>query len=703
MRAQKTTQRDLTSIKVNARSYSSMLMTRNITTYLNKITKIIYAFVGIVVISLIVNFVYISSQYIKPSSDIIKSEYVNIKKDEIYKEVEFVLKILELLKEEHNIYNSDIPKNIKDKAINLINRYNNNNDNYIFALDERWNVIIHQDSSLINHYNHNFYHIINKIKEAIESGENWVTYDNRPQYKLDENKDLKYSYVTYLPDWNMTIGSGYSKREIASNADTFIHKVNVLVHNNKVNILIINLILVLLSVIFATIYNLDIKLKIVEYKEDLAQHSKQVDKILSDLDTHKSRDPITSTPNKKAAFKFLDISTQISKDLNLHIHIFEVNSASHKSLISGCNSSESILVEFSSSLIKIDINNNKLFHIEHDRFLLITKTINDKLEIQKNILDKLEDNLSNILLCGNTSQISFTSASVKFNDKNETLDSLLEKCEYALCHAKSEGLTHLFYSDHIELDRQREIGLSLELMSAIQKDELEVHYQPQFCTNTNRVTGLEALVRWNNKRYGDVSPAEFIPLSEIKGQIHDIGIFVIRTALKDMKQIGDLTMTINVLPIELLAPNFESFMQKTITELEVDTSKLIFDITKQIPINDIDKASYIMNRLKKIGIKFSISSVGIGQSSLKYICELPVDEIKIPLKIVNNIGSHNKYQQFIKSAINFANSTGLSIVLEGVETKIQYQHITELPSTQVQGFNLSRAKPIAEIIKELKN
>lgn len=239
-------------------------------------------------------------------------------------------------------------------------------------------------------------------------------------------------------------------------------------------------------------------------------------------------------------------------------------------------------------------------------------------------------------------------------------------------------------------------------MSAIQKGELNVHYQPQFCCNSNQVSGLEALVRWSNKTYGEVSPAEFIPLAETKGQIHDIGIFVIRNALIDMKKVGDLTMTINILPVELLSPNFESFIKATVKDLNVDTSKLIFDITKQIPINDINKASKVMHNLKDLGVRFSISSVGVGQSSLKYLCELPVDEIKVPLEIVKKIDSHHKYQAFIKSAICFANSTGLNIVLEGVETKSQYQHIAGLANVHVQGFNLSKAKPIDEVVKELK-
>lgn len=679
-----------------------MGMTANKTNYLNKITKIMYAFVGIVVISLLTNLVYISSKVINPSNEIIKNEYKEIQKEEIYKEVEFALKILDLLKVDYNITSSDIPDKVKEKAISLINEYNRSNDNYIFALDEKWNVIIHQDVSTLDFYNKNFAHVIYKIKNAIELGENWVSYDNRPQGKVDHNENLKYSYVTYLPEWGMTIGSGYLDSKINSNADEFIHKVNVLVNDNKSNILIINLSLILLSILFATVSNVGIKLEIAEHSEDVLRENEKIRRALSVLDSHTNRDSITSIPNKNAAVKFLDTIKEISKDFNYYIHIFEIDDFNHKSLISGCNSRESILKEFSLSLEEIKKSTQKLFHIEYDRFVLISECLEDEIETTRGTIDRLDESLSNVLLCGNASKISFVSATVKFDNEYEKFDSILEKGEYALRYAKSNKLSYVHYSDEIEGIRSREIGLSVELMSAIQKGELSVHYQPQFCCNSNQVSGLEALVRWSNKTYGEVSPAEFIPLAETKGQIHDIGIFVIRNALIDMKKVGDLTMTINILPVELLSPNFESFIKATVKDLNVDTSKLIFDITKQIPINDINKASKVMHSLKSLGVRFSISSVGVGQSSLKYLCELPVDEIKVPLEIVKKIDSHNKYQAFIKSAISFASSTGLSIVLEGVETRSQYQHIEGLSNAHVQGFNLSKVKSIDEIVKELK-
>ncbi|CAE6933161.1 an EAL and a GGDEF domain [Vibrio sp. B1FLJ16] len=679
-----------------------MSMAANNTNYLNKITKIMYAFVGIVVVSLLINLLYISNKVIKPSNEIIKNEYIEIQKEEIYKEVEFVLKALEILKVDYNITSSYIPDRVKDKAISIINEYNKNNDNFIFALDEGWNLIIHPDSSVLNYYNENYGHIIYEIKNAIDSGNNWVSYDNSPKGEFGHDKNLKYSYVIYLPEWEMTIGSGYLYGRINSNADKFIHKVNILVNDNKLNILFINLFLIFITVLFSVVSSLGIRQEIDEYNEDILQGNEKIHRMLSILDSHTNRDPITNIPNKKSAVNFLDTVKEISKNFNYYVHIFEIDGFNHKNLISGCNSRESILKEFSISLKEIKLDNQKLFHIEYDRFVLLTENIKGGTEETQSIIDKLDESLSNVLLCGNVSKISFVSANVKFDNKNENFDSILEKGEYALRYAKSNKLNYLHYSDEIEEIRDREVGLSFELMSAIQKGELYVHYQPQFCSNSNQVIGLEALVRWNNKNYGEVSPAEFIPLAENKGQIHDIGNFVIRSALIDMKKIGGLAMTINILPVELLSPNFESFIKSTVKDLKVDTSKLIFDITKQILVNDINKASKVMHNLKDLGIRFSISSVGIGQSSFKYLCELPIDEIKIPLEIVKKIDSHNKYQSFIKSAIYFANLTGVRIVLEGVETESQHKHIAGLTNAYVQGFNLSKAKPLDEIVKNIK-
>ncbi len=660
-----------------------------------------YSFVGIIVLSLVINFFYISNKVIKPSNSIIKSEYIEIQKDEIYKEVEFALKILQLLKEENNIRNNNIPDRVIAKAIDLINQYNKNNDNYIFALDNNWNVIIHQDKSSIKTYNDNFQHAISTIKNAIESGENWVSYDNRPEVNASGTKNLKYSYVTYLPEWKMTIGSGYLENKINNNADNFIQKANILINENKTSILIINLSLILSSVLFAMVSSVGIKLHFIEHSDNINKQIKKTNKLLLELDAYTSRDPITNIPNKVALKNLIEKTKLISERFNYQVHIFEIDNFNHRSLISGCSSRESILEEFSNSLVSVSSEHHNLFHIEHDRFILLTKDIDNTDDLKQKILSPLEDSLSNILLCGNASKIAFLCSTVRYDDKTENLESILEKCEYALRYTQNNKLNHVTYCERVDEKRNREFGLSLELMSAIQNDELKVHYQPQFCSQSNRVTGLEALVRWNNRLYQDVSPAEFIPLAEIKGQIHDIGVFVIRTALRDMEKFENLTMTINLLPIELLSPSFESFVRASIDDLNIDTSRLIFDITKQIPIKDLAKASQVMNNLSAIGVRFSISSVGLGQSSLKYICELPVDEIKIPIEIIKKIKGNNKYQCFVKSVIEFANSTGLRVIIEGVETQSQYQQLAGLGKLYIQGFNLSEAKPVDQIISEL--
>jgi len=317
------------------------------------------------------------------------------------------------------------------------------------------------------------------------------------------------------------------------------------------------------------------------------------------------------------------------------------------------------------------------------------------------LTNKLQNELSNIILCGKSTKILFRCSTVELNVYVDCIQDVLEKSEYALKIARLRKLNHTYYNEEIDAKRNRELGLSVELMSAIQKSELKVHYQPQFCASTNRISGVEALVRWSNEKYGNISPNEFISLAEEKGILNSIGTYVIGTALRDLKKLKDVTMTINILPSELLQVNFAKFVKDLIEEHKIEPDKVIFDIAKQIDLNDMEPISVVMNDLRNLGIKFSISSVGIGQSSLKYVCELPVDEIKVPLEIINKIDKNKNYYNFTKSAIQFAAETGLNIVLEGVETSDHLRSISKLPNSSIQGFNLSVAKPIELIINEI--
>ena len=677
-----------------------MNLTQDNNIYSDRITKILYSFVGLIITALLINYVYISSKVIEPSNEIVRNEYANIQKKQLQNEVNFVLRILESIKKEHNVSSGEIPEHLIKYVISILNNYNKNSQEYIFALDQNWNVIVHEDIESIKKYNNNFQHIISIIKNTIESGENWVIYDNKRIHSLDmDNENIKKSYVVYLPDWKMTIGIGYLSKSIEIKSDNFVRKINCLINQNKSNILIINITLILLSIFIATVANLWIELQINRNDENIRKEKNKINVTLKALDDHISRDPVTGMLNKRALSSYIRKLKCLRNNSKYQIHIFEIDDSCSKSLTSGCNSRLLILKEFSTHLRKLNLENHKLFHIDYDHFAVFTKIMTTE-EFNK-LTNKLQNELSNIILCGKSTKILFRCSTVELNVYVDSIQDVLEKSEYALKIARLRKLNHTYYNEEIDAKRNRELGLSVELMSAIQKSELKVHYQPQFCASTNRISGVEALVRWSNEKYGSISPNEFISLAEEKGILSSIGTYVIGTALRDLKKLKDVTMTINILPSELLQVNFAKFVKDLIEEHKIEPNKVIFDIAKQIDLNDMQPISVVMNDLRNLGIKFSISSVGIGQSSLKYVCELPVDEIKVPLEIINKIDKNKNYYNFTKSAIQFAAETGLNIVLEGVETSDHLKSISKLPNSSIQGFNLSVAKPIELIINEI--
>ncbi|NIY92751.1 EAL domain-containing protein [Vibrio diazotrophicus] len=677
-----------------------MNLTHGNNIYSDRITKILYSFVGLIIISLLINYIYISSKVIEPSNEIIRNEYTSIYKKQLQNEVNFVLRILESIKKENNISSDEIPEHLINYATSILKNYNKNSSKYIFALDENWNIIIHEDIESIKRHNNDFNNIISIIKNTIESGENWVVYDNKPIHSLDmDNENIKQSYVIYLPEWKMTIGSGYLNKSIKVKTNKFIQKINGLINQNKSNLLILNITLILLSIFIATTTNLWIELQIEKNDSIIKNEKNKINSTLKSLDNYISRDPVTNLLNKRALTSCIRKLKCLKDNSQYQIHVFEIDYSSQRNFNAGYNCRVSMLKEFSSCLRKINLESHKLFHIDYDHFVFLTKAMTND-DFNK-FTNKIRNELNHIILCGNSTKILFRCSTIDVNIYFDSIENVLDKSEYALKIARQGKLNHVYYNEEIDAIRDRELGLSVELMTAIQKSELKVHYQPQFCSSTNRISGVEAFVRWNNSKYGNVFPNEFITLAEEKGILSNIGTYVIGTALRDLKKLKNVTMTINILPSELLQVNFAKFIKDLIEEHQIEPDKVIFDIAKQIDLNDIEAISFVMHELRKLGVKFSISSVGIGQSSLKYICELPVGEIKIPLEIINKIDKNKNYLSFTKSAINFANETGLNIVLEGVETGGNLKSISKLPNSSIQGFNLSVAKPIELIINEI--
>lgn len=229
------------------------------------------------------------------------------------------------------------------------------------------------------------------------------------------------------------------------------------------------------------------------------------------------------------------------------------------------------------------------------------------------------------------------------------------------------------------------------------RHELELHYQPKVSVATGKVTGVEALVRWNSPEFGQVSPLRFIPLAEETRQIIPIGEWVLRTACRQQlfwQQQGiQLSMAVNLSAVQFVAPNIVDRIAAIIDETGVCPKNLEFELTESALVEKPDEVVKVLERLRALGHGISIDDFGTGYSSLSYLKNFPVTVLKIDRSFVRDLAHDSGDRAIAQSVVNLANNLDMKTVAEGVEDQNQLDILREIGCTYIQGFFYSQPVP----------
>ena len=234
-----------------------------------------------------------------------------------------------------------------------------------------------------------------------------------------------------------------------------------------------------------------------------------------------------------------------------------------------------------------------------------------------------------------------------------------------------------------------------ELNIALERQEFEVYYQPYFSVN-EQLLGVEALIRWNHPQLGLLSPASFLPVAEETGFILDIEKWVLTQSIANMKKLNqnggtDLALSINISAQQFENPRFPEMVAELLERMSFHPNNLTLEVTERFIIHKENIG--IVNRLKATGVKLSIDDFGTSYSSLQYLKDLKVDEIKIDRSFISNLECDKTSQKIVKMIIMLAHQLKLNIVAEGVETETQRQLLKKMKCKSMQGFLFS--KPIS--------
>lgn len=278
----------------------------------------------------------------------------------------------------------------------------------------------------------------------------------------------------------------------------------------------------------------------------------------------------------------------------------------------------------------------------------------------------------------------------------ESMSDLLKNSESAMYRMKREGRNgYRFFTADLQQNSARMLALGSALKQAINRNELRLVYQPQLDLQQNKVIGTEALLRWTHPEFGDVSPAEFIPIAESYGLIVEIGNWVIRTALQQLKSwqgngLSGLTVAVNLSAMQFEQPELADTIMQMVKEAGTEPDMLELELTEAVAMRDSENAARVIQELHTKGFRLSIDDFGTGYSSLSYLKRFDIDKLKIDQSFVRDLTRDEDDQAIVDAIIQMSSSLGFSTIAEGVETAEQLAILKQKGCDQIQGYHFSR-------------
>ncbi|MBM9478086.1 GGDEF domain-containing protein [Nakamurella flavida] len=297
------------------------------------------------------------------------------------------------------------------------------------------------------------------------------------------------------------------------------------------------------------------------------------------------------------------------------------------------------------------------------------------------------------------------SIGLAFGDPGGTVSELMNQADQAMLQAKSHGGNEVVvFTDEMRRQNELRTDVELHLVTAVRNGDLLLHYQPEIDLLTGTITAVEALVRWPHPTLGLLPPGVFIDVVETTNLAGELGRWVLRTGCRQLRAWHALDpdgpplgLSVNVTPAELITRDFASTVAGILTDTDLDGRHLTLEITETAIVRDTRQALSTLRDLKDIGVKVAIDDFGTGYSSLAQLKALPVDGLKIDRGFVHSLGQDAGDLAIVRAIVALADSFGLAVVAEGVETELAARTLVDLGCTRAQGYLYAKPCGAAEL------
>lgn len=418
-------------------------------------------------------------------------------------------------------------------------------------------------------------------------------------------------------------------------------------------------------------------------------------------------DYLTELPNQHFFHASLKSALEKAKQLDLKLAIFFLDLDRFKAINDslGHDFGDIVLLKVANRIKEILPANASAYRYGGDEFIVLVEDTDapETRELAENILEEL----SQAYILDDMELVITPSIGVSMYPYDGIESKvLIKKADNAMYHAKRIGKSNYqFYSESMHNKIPGNIELESLLRKAIKQNEFSLYYQPQIDPVTNDIYGAEALIRWENKELGLISPGEFIPLAEESGLIVPIGEWVMDEACRQNKEWQDkgykpFRISINLSLRQFYQSDLVKKLEQVITKYQLDPQYLELEITESMAM-DANTASTILHDLKKIGVHIAMDDFGTGYSSLNNLKKFPIDHLKIDQSFIRDMTTDADDRDIVSTIIMLAHNLNMKTIAEGVETKEQAEFLHSIKCDALQGYYYCRPLPAKDFLDYL--
>ncbi len=420
-------------------------------------------------------------------------------------------------------------------------------------------------------------------------------------------------------------------------------------------------------------------------------------------------DSLTGLPNRELLTRKIQEIKDRKKDKNnFDIAIISLDIDRFKMINEtlGYQAGDKFLVEIVKRLKSCLTHLDLIARLGNNEFAILLQSFHHVDEV-KQIADRLKQTLTEPFSLNGQRIFTTVSIGIAFhNTKNSFLpEDLMRNAHTAMNFAKTSSIsTNQIFVSQMHTQALSRLQLETDLRQAIKNQEFELYYQPIINLQTNKLSGFEALVRWNCPIRGFVSPGAFIPIAEQTGLIIPLGEWILREACDQMNQwhcqfpeMNSLIISVNLSAKQFVQPNLIEMIENIIQKTKINPKTLKLEITETIVMNDVKEATILLSQLKALNLCLSIDDFGTGYSSLSYLHDFPLDFLKVDRSFIKTINDSGEGSEIASTIITLGKKLGMEVIAEGIETEAQKNVITGLNCEYGQGFYFSKPLPKKDI------